>query len=174
MVVDVVRAWLLGSGLCGLAACALPGSGSGSESGTGIAVEAIHHAGLVVTDLDAATRFYVDVLGLRPHPARATWLVLGEHCALHLIPRRDAAATEPPHHAFRHVALRVADLRAALRTLLAHGVRVRQIAFDGSEREVAAPDDPLDFGIGSLFVHDPDGNLIELLQPGHGIFAAAR
>lgn len=172
-----MRAWILGSGVWVLAACALPGGGTGADIGgghgaNGVAIEAIHHVGLVVRDLEVATRFYVDVLGLRRHRERANWLELGTGCALHLIQKRDAAAVEPPHHAFRHVALRVVDLRAALRTLLAHGVRVRQIAFDGSERVVAVADAPLDFGVGSLFVHDPDGNLVELLQLGQGIFPA--
>jgi catechol 2,3-dioxygenase-like lactoylglutathione lyase family enzyme len=32
------------------------------------------------------------------------------------------------------------------------------------------PDDPLDFGTGTLFVRDPDGNLVEFLQMRRGIF----
>jgi hypothetical protein len=35
---------------------------------------------------------------------------------------------------------------------------------------VNSPDDPLDFGVGTLFVRDPDGNLVEFLQLGHGLF----
>jgi hypothetical protein len=35
---------------------------------------------------------------------------------------------------------------------------------------VTSGDAPLNFGVGSLFVRDPDGNVIEFLQPGHGIF----
>ena len=42
---------------------------------------------------------------------------------------------------------------------------------DGVEEEVMSREDPLEFGIGSIFVRDPDGNLIEFLQLGHGIFA---
>ena len=45
-----------------------------------------------------------------------------------------------------------------------------QTGFDGSEKDVADRDDAMDFGTGSLFVQDPDGNLIEFLQLGHGIF----
>jgi catechol 2,3-dioxygenase-like lactoylglutathione lyase family enzyme len=142
----------------------------------GIAVEAIHHVGLVVSDAPAAERFYAGALGLRRHPARRSWFVLGATSTLHLIPRAavpgaGAADADPPHHAYRHVALQVADLRAVLRHLLAAGVRVTQVGFDGGERVVTAGDDPLDFGVGTLFVRDPDGNLIEFVQPGHGIFA---
>ena len=75
--------------------------------------------------------------------------------------------TRPTTH---NIALQLPDLRAVLRVLLAGGIRVAQIDFGGGEREVSSGDDSLDFGVGSLFVRDPDGNLIEFLQLGHGIF----
>jgi catechol 2,3-dioxygenase-like lactoylglutathione lyase family enzyme len=90
--------------------------------------------------------------------------------SLHLIPLADKSTADPPHHAYRHVALQVPDLRTVLGVLLTGGVRVLQVDFEGNQREVTSNDDPLDFGVGSLFVHDPDGNLIEFLQLGHGIF----
>lgn len=141
----------------------------------GITVEQIHHVGLVVRDLPAAERFYAGALGLRRHPARPSWFVLTDRHAVHLIPLaltpfRGSAADDPPHHAYRHVALQVPDLRAALRTLLAGGVRVTQADLAGGERAVTSADEPLDFGVGSLFVTDPDGNRIEFLQLGHGLF----
>jgi catechol 2,3-dioxygenase-like lactoylglutathione lyase family enzyme len=140
-------------------------------------IQAIHHVGLVVRDLAAAERFYGGVLGLLRHPTRPSWFVLNATSTLHLIPLdltpfRGTSAADPPYHAYRHVALQVADLRAALRALLAGGVLVSQVGFDGDERVVASADGPLDFGVGSLFVRDPDGNLIEFLQLGHGIFTA--
>ncbi len=135
-----------------------------------ITVESINHVGLVVKDLEAAERFYVDVLGLKRHHIRPSWFVLNAASTLHLIPLADAAAVDPPHHAYRHVALQVPDLRAVLRLLLAGKVRVSQVDFSGDERDVTSLDDPLNFGVGSLFVRDPDGNLIEFLQLGHGIF----
>ena len=135
-----------------------------------IAVEAINHVGLVVKDLSAAERFYVDVLGLRRHHVRPSWFVLNATSTLHLIPLANPANADPPHHAYRHVALQVPDLRAVLRILLAGGLRVFQADFQGSEREVRDSDAPLDFGVGTLFVNDPDGNLIEFVQLGHGIF----
>jgi catechol 2,3-dioxygenase-like lactoylglutathione lyase family enzyme len=135
-----------------------------------ITVEAIHHVGLAVSDLQAAERFYAGVLGLRKHHARPFWFVLNATSTLHLIPLRDATAAEPPHHAYRHVALQVPDLWATLRVLLAGGVRVFQADFAGRECDARSADDPLDFGVGTLFVRDPDGNLIEFLQQGHGLF----
>jgi catechol 2,3-dioxygenase-like lactoylglutathione lyase family enzyme len=62
-------------------------------------------------------------------------------------------------------------LRPVLHLLLDHGQRVFQTGFDGVEKEITSREDPLGFGIGSIFVRDPDGNLIEFLQLGHGIFA---
>jgi catechol 2,3-dioxygenase-like lactoylglutathione lyase family enzyme len=137
-----------------------------------ISIEAINHVGLVVKDLAAADQFYNGVLGLPRHHVRPNWFVLNATSTLHLIPLADPSAAEPPHHAYRHVALQVDDLRAVLGVLLANGVRVFQADFQGGEQEVTAPDDPIDFGVGTLFVRDPDGNLIEFLQLGHGLFTA--
>jgi hypothetical protein len=78
---------------------------------------------------------------------------------------------EHPHRRFRHVALQVADHRSVLHLLLDNGLRVAQVGFDGAEKVITSPDDPLDFGTVSSFVQDPDGKLIELLELGHGIFA---
>ena len=52
------------------------------------------------------------------------------------------------------------------------GLRVTQGGFDGSERELTTAEDPMDFGVGTLFVRDPDGSLVEFLQQGHGLFTA--
>jgi catechol 2,3-dioxygenase-like lactoylglutathione lyase family enzyme len=135
-----------------------------------IRVEAINHVGLVVRDRAAAERFYIDILGFRPHHARPTWLVLNATSTMHLIPLPGADDGDSRRHAYQHVALRVPDLRAVLRRLLDHDVGVFQADFNGERKSVTSPDDPLDFGVGSLFVRDPDGNMIEFLQIGHGLF----
>ncbi len=137
-----------------------------------VAIEAIHHVGLVVKDMKRAEEFYVGFLGLRRHYQRSNWLILNATSTLHLIPLADPAAIEPKHHAYRHVALQVADLRAVLHILPASRPRLFQADLLGQERDVVSMDDKLDFGVGSLFVRDPDGNLIEFLQLGHGIFPA--
>jgi catechol 2,3-dioxygenase-like lactoylglutathione lyase family enzyme len=134
-------------------------------------IETINHVGIVVRDKAAAERFYIEILGLRRHHARPFWLVLNDTSTLHLIHLADAAADDPRHHSFRHFALQVSDLRAVLDVLLDRDVRVFQTDFQGNEQDVTTRDASLDFGTGSLFVHDPDGNTIEFLQLGHGIFA---
>jgi catechol 2,3-dioxygenase-like lactoylglutathione lyase family enzyme len=135
-------------------------------------VEAINHVGIVVKDKAAAERFYVDILGLPRHHVRPFWLVLNSTSTLHLIHIADAAA-DARHHSFRHFALQVPDLRVVLHLLLDHNLRAFQCDFHGNEQDVTSRDGPLDFGTGSLFVHDPDGNTIEFLQLGHGIFSAS-
>ena len=137
-----------------------------------VTIEAVHHVGLVVKDLPAAERFYVDVLGLRRHATRRSWFHLNATSTLHLIPLADPAADEPPHHAYRHVALQVPRLSEVLRLLLDHQLRVFQVDFLGNEWDLENAEDPMDFGVGSLFVRDPDGNLVEFLELGHGIFPA--
>jgi catechol 2,3-dioxygenase-like lactoylglutathione lyase family enzyme len=137
-----------------------------------IQVEAIQHVGVVVSDLEAADRFYAGLLGFPRHHVRPSWLVLNATSTLHLIPLGDSGFAEAPHHAYRHLALQVPDLRAVLRVLLEGGLEVTQTGFDGQSHHVTSINDPLDFGVGSLFVRDPDGNLIEFLQQGHGIFTS--
>jgi catechol 2,3-dioxygenase-like lactoylglutathione lyase family enzyme len=110
----------------------------------------IHHASLVVTDMERARRFYGEVLGLRPiaRPSNFTnpvvWFQLGdEH--IHLIPSSEADAISP-----RHIALHVEDARAARDYL-----RGQRVAVEETE-PIAGAD--------RFFIHDPDGNRIEVIQ----------
>lgn len=131
-------------------------------------IEAIHHVCLVVRNRDAAEAFYMGVLGLERHHKIPFWLILNERSTLHLVPMPDA--DDSRRMKFQHFALQVSDLRAVLRLLLDHGLRPFQTDFQSNRWEPVSHNDPLDFGTGSLFVHDPEGNLIEFLQLGHGLF----
>jgi catechol 2,3-dioxygenase-like lactoylglutathione lyase family enzyme len=135
-----------------------------------VKVEAINHVCLVVKNIDAALRFYSELLGLERHPARPTWLVLNETSNLHLVPMPHATNGNSTYHDVQHFALQVPDLRTVLRLLLDGDQQVFQIDFDWNRHWIASPNDTMEFGTGSLFVHDPDGNLVEFLQLGHGIF----
>lgn len=131
----------------------------------------LNHVSLRVTDLDRARAFYTGVLGLKPHPQKTNWLGVGQGCLIHLMtPALDDAGTTPPTDPARHVALEVASLEEAVAALLKGGLRPYQATVDQkSFRDVTSADQPLDFGIGTVFVRDPDDNVIEFVQRGRGI-----
>lgn len=113
-------------------------------------VAGLHHVSINVTDVDAARRFYVDVLGLTERDDRpafgfaGAWLDAGPQ-QIHLI------AGDVPPSVGQHLALHVADLDAAVAELRARGIEVS---------------DPSPVGPGrQSFLTDPSGNLVELNQP---------
>ena len=103
-----------------------------------------------VTEVDAAVRFYVDVLGLTPRQDRpdfgfgGAWLDAGPQ-QLHLI------VGDVPAGLGQHLALQVDDLDVAVAELRAGAIDVS---------------DPSPVGTGrQAFLTDPSGNLVELHQP---------
>jgi glyoxylase I family protein len=110
----------------------------------------IHHSSILVTDMPRARQFYGEILGLREvqRPANFTtpvvWFEVGnEH--VHLIP-----TDHPDTQSLRHFALHVEDAPAAREYLRARGIAIQEtIPIPGADR---------------FFVHDPDGNLVELIQ----------
>jgi catechol 2,3-dioxygenase-like lactoylglutathione lyase family enzyme len=133
-------------------------------------IKGLHHVAIAVRDMARAEAFYVGVLGLLPCPAKPNWLSAGHGYDVHLMPLRSA---ELPRDAARHFTLEVESLEALTGLLLAHGLHPYQLTVDQARRrDVASPDDPLDFGIGTIFVEDPDGNTVEFLQADRGISAA--
>jgi catechol 2,3-dioxygenase-like lactoylglutathione lyase family enzyme/uncharacterized protein YunC (DUF1805 family) len=127
-------------------------------------VKSIDHVTLVVKDLEASRRFYVDVLGMRevPRPAfsfAGSWFQAGA-TQIHLIlefagsgPAGNLLAPERRGSRTQHVAFLVDDAAAAVRTLKAMSV---PILSDVKPR----PD-----GYLQVFVSDPDGHVIELCSP---------
>jgi len=115
----------------------------------------LHHASVIVSDLQAARNFYEGVLGLVPSPKRpilpydGTWYEIGAN-QVHLlqVPNPDAGATRPEHGGVdRHVALVVDDFDKLIETLDRAGV-----SYSVSKS-----------GRRALFCRDPDGNAIELI-----------
>lgn len=131
----------------------------------------IDHVGVRVADMERAKQFYTGVLGLLPRPERPNWLGLDQGFPVHLMPAmvaEPAGAMEPA----RHFALRVDRLEEVVRLLLAHGLAPFQATADQQQhRRITSPDDALDFGIGTVFVQDPDGNVVEFIEHGRGVFA---
>ena len=128
----------------------------------------LHHGGLPTRDAARAKKFWCDVLGFVAFPAKDNWLGWdGVTYPVHLMPPDEAS---PGISLSRHLAIEVDRLESVLIPLLKAGLAPFQAALAGERQRILSPDQPLDFGIGTIFVHDPDGNLIEFVQKGRGIF----
>jgi catechol 2,3-dioxygenase-like lactoylglutathione lyase family enzyme len=117
---------------------------------TGLQVTQIDHVSVIITDVERSRRFYRDLLGLKEIPKPRTfdfvvvWFDLGNQ-HLHLL-LKDRPDTQSP----RHFALRVGDAAAARTYFRAHGVATQETTpIPGADR---------------FFIHDPDGNRIEIIQ----------
>lgn len=136
-------------------------------------MSALDHVGLSVADLEAQTEWYSRALGLEPlEPGgipsinlRVVFLVSADRSwALELLHRpgsqpglRAASAPEAVlTQGYGHICLRVSDVDATYRQLLAEGAS-----------PVMPPGASPVSGVRLAFVADPEGNLIEMLdRPG--------
>jgi glyoxylase I family protein len=123
----------------------------------GLALQGLNHVSFPVRDLERSVAFYCDVLGLAPIPRPnlpfpGAWLGR-DGIQVHLIvPPEGAPLGSPPpslNPLAGHVAFAIADYDAVVRALHDAGIETLET---GSE-------------IGQLWVRDPDGHLIELIQP---------
>jgi catechol 2,3-dioxygenase-like lactoylglutathione lyase family enzyme len=116
----------------------------------GIQITQIDHVSVLITDVERSRRFYRDLLGLKeiakPRTFRfvALWFELGNQ-QLHLLQKPQPDTRSP-----RHFALRVRDVQQARSYM-----RERGIPF---EETTLIP------GCDRFFIHDPDGNRIEIIQ----------
>jgi glyoxylase I family protein len=118
----------------------------------------LHHASLLVADLERALAFYRDVLGMCVSEARpdlgypGAWLETGNQ-QVHLLrlPNLDPVTGRPGHGGRdRHVALLIRDLDVLRQRLEAGGV-----VYTRSKS-----------GRRALFCRDPDGNALEFIEAG--------
>jgi len=117
------------------------------------------HAGITVKDLARARRFYSELLGLK-EIARpdlgfpGIWYGIGA-CQLHLMVPPEGRPAGEPEGPFagrvRHLALGVEGWEALTARLKAEGVPLRE-----------SP--PASGGPRRVFVKDPDGNVLELVE----------
>ena len=118
---------------------------------SGLTVTHIDHVSVLITDTAQSRAFYGGVLGLREIPKPRTfdfvalWYDLGAGHTLHLLQKPHPDTSSP-----RHFALRVTDTIAARSHVRAHGVAIQE----------TGPIPHCD----RFFVHDPDGNRIEIIQ----------
>ena len=126
-----------------------------------------HHVGLSVTDLDAARKWYADVLDMTPGYAfeiaplgiRGCFME-GHGTRVELLQRPGArggiGGQQPPDAmltlGFGHIAFRVSDLDATYAELLARGAT-----------PVWDPRPSPEPGVRMAFVADPEGNLVEFI-----------
>jgi glyoxylase I family protein len=111
----------------------------------------LHHVSINVADVDRALAFYVGVLGLRPLDRpnfgfAGAWLDTGSGRQVHLI------HAEPPVDLGQHFAFRVDDIDDTCAQLAAAGIDVTGPKPVASGRQA--------------FFFDPDGNRLEVNQPG--------
>lgn len=120
-------------------------------------IQGIGHVVLKVRDLERSTRFYRDVLGLKEvarYRNRMVFFSAGRnhHDLAILSVGPDAQAPAPNSVGLYHVAFKIGDsldiLRGAKAHLDAHGVKILGI----SDHDVSQ----------SIYVEDPDGNMVEL------------
>lgn len=116
----------------------------------------LHHASLIVSDVQASLVFYRDVLGLeqieRPDLGFAgAWLALGDNQQLHLLELNnpDPTTGRPAHGGRdRHIALTTPSL-AVIRELLDNNKLSYTLSISGRK---------------ALFCRDLDGNAIEIIE----------
>ena len=132
----------------------------------------INHVGIRARDQERLGRFYADVLGLIPHPEKTNWFKVGDSdTMIHLMPMAGSAAGNDLVDCARHVCLEGESLEEAVTTLLSRGLRPFQTEIDPTKRRELSDAKDLSFGIGTVFVADPEENLIEFMQADRGIFS---
>jgi len=115
----------------------------------------LHHVAVIVTDMEKATWFYSEVLGLKPLPRPAfpfpgAWYELGDR-TLHLIvhpPARTMRGTRVIDPRDGHLAVRVTSFENTVARLKSFGVECLEL-----------PDNPTPWA--QIYATDPDGNIIE-------------
>ena len=63
------------------------------------------------------------------------------------------------------------DLPSIVATLLNAGLRPYQLSLNRGQRYITSPSQDFAFGIGTVFVEDPDNNCVEFVHTERGIFA---
>jgi catechol 2,3-dioxygenase-like lactoylglutathione lyase family enzyme len=145
-------------------------------------ITGIHHFSIACSDADRSLAFYRDLFGLELVSAREVEAggfveevtgvagarvrivhLSGYGANLELLeyiePRGDLRAREPNHAGSAHVCFMADDLEEASALLSSQGVKIR--SRDGAPVTVVGG--PNDGGKG-LYVEDPDGNAIEIIE----------
>jgi glyoxylase I family protein len=116
----------------------------------GLQIMQLDHVTVLITDIERSRRYYRDLLGLkeiakpRTFDFKVLWFDLGNQ-HLHLLVKDKPDAISP-----RHFALRLKDVQAARTYFASRGIAIDETTtIPGADR---------------FFIHDPDGNRIEMVQ----------
>ncbi len=119
-------------------------------------ITGFNHLALSVSDIEASTVFYRDILGLEPIEvpddlkAIRSWFKFGGGQDLHLLAGRTDPVTNNGRNS-GHFALTISDADALEAVLIESGIDYhRQQRFDGAWQ---------------IYISDPDGYVIELNEP---------
>ncbi|MEL1266001.1 SMU1112c/YaeR family gloxylase I-like metalloprotein [Pseudoxanthomonas putridarboris] len=125
-------------------------------------IEGLHHVAIIASDYARSKRFYAEVLGLpivaeAYREVRDSWkldlaLPDGSQVELFSFPSPPPRVSRPEACGLRHLALRVADIDAAIAHLQAHGVACEPVRVDEYTGKRFA------------FFADPDGLPLELYE----------
>jgi len=118
--------------------------------------KAIHHASMIISDLEKSLEFYCDVLGLAVDHSRpefkfaGAWLNINDKQQIHLLQIENPDSTERPTHGGRdrHTALIADDIKQIEASL-----NEANISYTKSQS-----------GRTAIFCRDPDGNTLEIMQ----------
>lgn len=117
----------------------------------------LHHASLIVADLDIALSFYQNILGLSCDASRpdlgypGAWLILPDNQQIHLmqLDNPDKKSHRPEHGGRdHHIAFTVSSIEK-----IAASLEQREMIFSKSKS-----------GRKALFCRDPDGNALEFIE----------
>lgn len=123
----------------------------------------INHITIPVANRDRAARFYADTLGLQIiEKGTSKWVQVGEQY-IHLAQNSGL----PANHSFYHFCISIAEVKKQVEKLMLAGIDV----FDLSDTlDIVDMNDNLDRQNRQFFFHDPDGNLVELIDEKNEFF----
>ena len=122
-----------------------------------VRLKAVNHVTYNVVDKEKATKFWVDVLGVKQIPKQVDaehiiWLQLPSGAMVHIVETPEGPST-PSHHG----AFEVEDIDAAAKVVQQKGIETTDITTRNDGQRV-------------FFLNDPDGNRIEICtKSGFGV-----
>jgi glyoxylase I family protein len=122
-----------------------------------VRLKAVNHVTYNVVDKEKATKFWVDVLGVKQIPKQVDaehiiWLQLPSGAMVHIVETPEGPST-PSHHG----AFEVEDIDAAAKVVQQKGIETTDITTRNDGQRV-------------FFLNDPEGNRIEICtKSGFGV-----